>query len=242
MMTIRLPLFANHRNKYVYGVVLAAASYLLYGITNYFQIFPARILPFTSFEKAMPLLPWTVWPYFTYFIIMIFIFFDVKNLENLHRLTYAFFALQIVSNLVFVLYPVAIPRELYPIPDNLDPATAWLLHLIRNVDSVRNCLPSLHVGNCCLAGLVYWKENRRKFIFSGPWILLVSFSTLGTKQHYLWDVIAGLALATTLFCLAFNRRILVFKMSGEKCVTGKSSEMVSSTADLPAGSDGNHQT
>jgi membrane-associated phospholipid phosphatase len=166
----------------------------------------------------------------------------VKDLENLHRLTYAFFALQIVSNLVFVLYPVAIPRELYPIPDNLDPATSWLLHLIRNVDSVRNCLPSLHVGNCCLAGLVYWKENRRKFIFSGPWILLVSFSTLGTKQHYLWDVIAGLALATTLFCLAFNRRLLTFKTPAATGATSPDSEIVCGAADLSSRSDGNHQT
>jgi len=38
---------------------------------------------------------------------------------------------------------------------------------------------------------------------------LVSFSTLGTKQHYLWDVIGGIAIAVVIFTLAFSRYVVI---------------------------------
>lgn len=207
-MPIRLPLFATHRTKYLVGIAVATLTYLLYNLTNHLELFPARYLPLTSFEKALPVLPWTIWPYLSSFFVMAYIFFDVRDLSHLHRLFYAFIALQIICNLIFVFFPVNVPRDLYPVPDHVGPMTRWLFDYTRSVDSLRNTIPSLHVANSFLITLVYLKENRLKFVVAFVWVLLISFSTLGTKQHYLWDVISGLALAAVLFYLAFNSKFL----------------------------------
>jgi membrane-associated phospholipid phosphatase len=208
MMPIRLPRFANHRTKYLYGAAIVAFTYLGYSITNHLSLFPSRSLPLTSFEEALPLLPWTIWPYLTSFPVMVLIFFDVRSLDNLHRLTYAFLALQLICNLVFIFFPVAMPRELFPLPDGMGPVMRGMFEYTRTVDTARNCVPSLHVANSCLISLVYLKENRRKLLLAGSWVALVAFSTLGTKQHYLWDVVSGLGIAVALYLLAFNRKVL----------------------------------
>jgi len=208
MMPIRLPLFANHRTKYLYGAGIVLLTYMFYNITNHLELFPAGDLPLTAFEKALPVLPWTIWPYLSSFFVMAYIFFDVRDLDNLHRLTYAFLTLQIVCNLIFIFFPVNVPRDLFPIPEHVGPLTSWMFDFTRSVDTLRNTIPSLHVANSFLISLVYVKENRPKFVFAFAWVLLISFSTLGTKQHYLWDVISGLALAAVLFYLAFNPRIV----------------------------------
>ncbi len=209
MTPLRLPQFASHRTKYLWGVVVAFVTYLLYNVTNHFHPFEATVLPLTPFEEALPLVPWTIWPYLTSFLVMVYIFFDVRELDHLHRLAYAFLALQLVSNVIFVFWPVSLPRELYPVPDDVDPVTRWLFGYVRAVDTTRNCLPSLHVANCTLISLVYVKEKQPlKLVLACAWLLLVSFSTLGTKQHYLWDVVGGFALAALLFRLAFDPRLL----------------------------------
>ncbi|HSY54712.1 MAG TPA: phosphatase PAP2 family protein [Opitutaceae bacterium] len=209
MTPIRLPLLATHRTKYIWGVFISIFCYGAYTITNHLTLFTPTVLPFTAFEKALPILPWTMWPYLTSFFFMVIVFFDVRNLENLSRLAYAFLTLQVVANLIFIFFPVSIPRDLYPLPADIGPVEKWMFNYIRTVDSTINCLPSLHVADCCLIGLVYLKENRGKFVFAMLWVALVSFSTLGTKQHYLWDVIGGIVIAIVIFALAFSRYLVI---------------------------------
>lgn len=238
-MPIRLPLFADHRTKYLYGLLVAAGTYLLYTITNHLELVPAAALPLTPFERGLPLLPWTIWPYLTSFFFMAYIFFDVRNLENLHRLTYAFLALQLICNLIFIFFPVSLPRDLYPVPVDVGPITRWMLDYVRNVDTTRNCVPSLHVANSALISLVYWREHRRKFVLAALWVALICFSTLGTKQHYLWDVISGVGLAVILYALAFSPRIVtLYPLRGR---AGLRSEVVRGATDLPAGTDGDNE-
>jgi membrane-associated phospholipid phosphatase len=210
MMVIRLPLFIDHHTKYLHIVALALSAWLLYGITNHLPpLVTPRVLPFTPFEQALPLLPWTIWPYLTCFVIMVLIAMDVREMENLQRLVYAFLILQLIANFTFLVYPVSLPRDLFPVPDYVNPATKQLFEWARTVDTEKNCLPSLHVADCCLVSLVYLRENRFKFVLALAWVILVSFSTLGTKQHYLWDIIGGIAAAIIVFALVFNQRVVV---------------------------------
>lgn len=207
-MTMRLPLFITHRSKYLYVLAIALSAWLLYGTTNHLpSLVTPTVLEFTPLEKALPLLPWTIWPYLTCYFVVILIALDVRDMENLQRLTYAFVMLQLITNLVFLVYPVSLPRELFPIPAHVDPVTRWLFEWARMVDTEKNCLPSLHVADCCLVTLVYLRENRFKFLLASTWLVLVSFSTLGTKQHYLWDVLGGVVVAILVYSLAFSPRV-----------------------------------
>ncbi len=238
-MPIRLPLFANHRTKYVYGLIIATGTYLFYTTTNQLELFPAGTLPLTRFEQDLPLLPWTIWPYLPSFFFMACIFFDVRSLENLHRLAYAFLALQLICNLIFIFFPVSVPRDLYPVPEDVGPITRWMFDYVRAVDTTRNTIPSLHVANSMLISLVYLREHRGKFMLAALWVAVIGFSTLGTKQHYLWDVLSGMALAVVLYALAFSPRILkLYPLAGAGI---PASEVIAGAADLPAGAHGDDQ-
>ena len=58
-----------------------------------------------------------------------------------------------------------------------------------------NCFPSLHVAQCFIAALVCHRVHRGVGAVAGAWAGLVALSTLFTKQHYVLDVVGGVALA-----------------------------------------------
>jgi len=208
MISIQIPLFVNRRNRYLYLLVMALSAWLLYAITNRL---PPLVTPtmytFTPIEMALPLLPWSIWPYLTCYFVMFFLALSLRDMGNLQRMLCAFVIVQVLANFVFLVYPVLLPRDLYPIPADAGRVTRWLFNWTRHVDADKNCQPSLHIANCCLVSLVYLRENRRRFLLVGSWLALLSFSTLATKQHYLWDVLGGVAVAVIVYALAFSDRV-----------------------------------
>jgi len=138
---------------------------------------------------------------------MFFLALCLRDMSNLQRMLYAFVIVQVAANFVFLVYPVSLPRGLYPIPADAGPVARWLFNWTRHVDVDKNCQPSLHIANCWLVGLVYLRENRGKSWLVGSWLVLLSFSTLATKQHYLWDVLGGVAVAVSVYALAFSDQI-----------------------------------
>jgi membrane-associated phospholipid phosphatase len=71
----------------------------------------------------------------------------------------------------------------------------WGLKTIYGSDVRYNCLPSLHVAQCFIAATVCHRVHRGVGRAAFVWASLVAVSTLFTKQHYLLDVIGGMALA-----------------------------------------------
>jgi membrane-associated phospholipid phosphatase len=212
MISIRIPLFVNRRNRYLYLLIMALSAWLLYAITNRLPpLVTPTVYAFTPIEKALPLLPWSIWPYLTCYFVMFFLAVSLRDMENLQRMLYAFVIVQVLANFVFLVYPVLLPRDPYPIPADAGRVATWLFNWTRHVDADKNCQPSLHIANCWLVSLVYLRENRRKILPVGSWLVLLSFSTLATKQHYLWDVLGGVALAAIVYALAFSDRV---------CLTG----------------------
>jgi membrane-associated phospholipid phosphatase len=212
MISIRIPLFVNRRNRYLYLLIMALSAWLLYAITNRLPpLVTPTVYTFTPIEKALPLLPWSIWPYLTCYFVMFFLAVSLRDMENLQRMLYAFVIVQVLANFVFLVYPVLLPRDPYPIPPDAGRVATWLFNWTRHVDADKNCQPSLHIANCWLVSLVYLRENRRKILPVGSWLVLLSFSTLATKQHYLWDVLGGVALAVIVYALAFSDRV---------CLTG----------------------
>jgi membrane-associated phospholipid phosphatase len=208
MIRIRIPLFVNRRNRYGYLLMMALSAWLLYSITNHLPpLVTPTVYTFTPIEKALPLLPWSIWPYLTCYFVMFFLAVSLRDMENLQRMLYAFVIVQVLANFAFLVYPVLLPRDLYPIPADADPVARWLLNWTRHVDTDKNCQPSLHIANCWLVSLVYLREKRRNFLPVGSWLVLLSFSTLATKQHYLWDVLGGITVAVIVYALAFSNRV-----------------------------------
>lgn len=104
-------------------------------------------------------------------------------------------ALCLSGLVIFTLFPTTVP---YASSDWFaDPS----LSLLRSLDLAGNACPSLHVATAvfsalCLQRLLH-ELNAPGWVRAGNWIwcVLITYSTLAIKQHVLWDVLAGIALA-----------------------------------------------
>jgi membrane-associated phospholipid phosphatase len=103
--------------------------------------------------------------------------------------------LNIVSAFIFVIFPTTYPRELYPLPADLDLLTYSVFFRLRETDTPANCCPSLHVSSVYLSSLLFLHDRKRMFPFFFTWGTAIAVSTLTTKQHYFIDVITGLIMA-----------------------------------------------
>ena len=103
----------------------------------------------------------------------------------------------LVLTVFHILLPSFYPRQ------PLDPAlslSVWLVQVTRDVDAACNTFPSGHVA---FAWVLYFcvrlseVAKRRKSLSALYllWAALISLSTLMLKQHYIFDVIAGIFLA-----------------------------------------------
>jgi hypothetical protein len=99
------------------------------------------------------------------------------------------------SFLIFLFFPVRAPR-----PESFGPGAAFAL--IGQFDGALNAFPSLHAGFMIYTYALGWRLFGRRLpgavIFGFlTWGCLILYSTLATKQHYAWDLVAGALLG---FC------------------------------------------
>ncbi len=157
----------------------------------------ATVIGFGILDNQIPFLRWTIWFYVSQYLIIPFSFVLVKKTENYTSMFYSMLLATLFSCTIFLLYPTSINR-----PETLDSSlidtVRWLLY---QLDSPTNCFPSLHVALACLSGVFIAREYRWFGIVSWIWSSLIIISTMTLKQHYVIDVIGGIAIATLSYCL-----------------------------------------
>ena len=185
----------------IFLIILCINCYLFinhitmqYVIPHYFQL--------TFVDKKIPFIPATIWIYLS--CVMLFIASGALLSKNENKLIFIYGVLlyTIISYMFFLLFPICYPRGNYPLPNDVNSITNVLFSWLRSVDSPATCFPSSHVGYCYLASFVHLNEHKTKFIVFFSWATLIVISTLTTKQHYLWDVIAATVISYSLFRLA----------------------------------------
>lgn len=197
-MIMRVPIVVDRDNKLIVGVLLYAATAVLYMTSNHWHIFTPHFLPLSSLDASVPFIPQTVWIYVSQYIYFVVIYCSEKNIVTLNRFVYAFASVVLGCVLVFWLWPTAIARQSFPLPHDLDRATRLVLTGLRRADSPTNCFPSFHVASVFLSCFIVSGERRGRFWFFLVWATVISVSTLTVKQHYFVDVLAGVGLAVGL--------------------------------------------
>lgn len=92
-------------------------------------------------------------------------------------------------------YPVAPPRLV-----GLHDSVASLLHVsVGSVTDPLAAMPSLHVGWAVGVGLGVWRKSRALAL---AYPALVTLATLATGNHFVLDVVAGIAVIASGFALA----------------------------------------
>lgn len=197
---IRLPqLIRCHRIPFAYGLIWL--PYIaLYQATNRWPLFPPQQLELTALDRAIPFVPELLFIYVAY---IPYYWWTVARIEDETELNRVFYAthFQLAASLVFfVAFPVRMPRELFYSAELYN----WADGFWRWFDEPNNCFPSLHVSNCLL--LIQRNWHRR---CASPAALLgfaIIASTVLVKQHYVVDVVGGIAvyLASLVFLRTFE--------------------------------------
>lgn len=189
---MRWPELVGERQKLAGGTAVLLATATLYGLNNHLHLREPALLPVTWVDRSVPVVPWTVWVYASYPLQFAATFFTEPSRRRLNRWLWAVLAVNLVSNVVFLLWPTTIQRP--PVPA-ADPWTAGAFARLHAIDTPASCLPSLHVSTAFLASFVFLARDRLRFALFFTWAVAIALSTLTTKQHHAVDVVAGLGLA-----------------------------------------------
>ena len=182
---IRLPLILR-RPKYRLTYAVIWLPYIaFYQLINRFPVFEPHTLPTTALDDLLPFVPALLPLYVAYIPFFWWTGARSEDDETATRFFYATHLQLAVSAIVWVLFPVMMPRE----PFYGAAALSWVDAFWRWFDAPNNCLPSLHAANCLLFIQFNWQRRWRWLhtLLAGGIIA----STVLVKQHYAIDVLAG---------------------------------------------------
>jgi membrane-associated phospholipid phosphatase len=186
----------NRRRDLVLAALGATVMHgIMYMFANHYPAGTVQRLQLSPLDNAVPFVPWTVFIYLSDYFLLFVAFQFCRSRASAERFLITLFSVIFTATVVHWAYPVGFPRELFPLPDGLAPAPKRAMELLRIFDAETSCLPSLHVGAAMLAPLLIQREAPRAYPWLMAWAILISLSTMTTKQHYFLDVVAGAALA-----------------------------------------------
>jgi membrane-associated phospholipid phosphatase len=187
------PVPRDARGLFIAAVATVLLCAPMYVIPQHWHWGEPVMLPLTKLDRAIPFWPASGLLYFGAFVFLLLTFIKLwPERERAVRFLYVNLLAQTLGMLFFLLWPTTYPRELYPLPPSASGWSVALTNWCRSTDAPVNCLPSLHVSTVtiCVAAL----RGSRWFL---PALLIgvpLALSTLTFKQHYVADVITGLAL------------------------------------------------
>ncbi|MCB9597057.1 MAG: phosphatase PAP2 family protein [Sandaracinaceae bacterium] len=180
--------------RLIFWVIGLFVIVFFYGLGKLELVATPTELPLTSLDRAIPFVPWTVWLYGTITWTSFVAWLSVRERADAARLMAAITVASAACALVFIVWPTTFPRGLYPLPEGLGARTLAELAELRDDDSPSNCFPSLHVALAWGIALTWasWIRRRPLAVLPIAWALVVSVTTVTTKQHYVVDVPAGM--------------------------------------------------
>ncbi|HEU5162755.1 MAG TPA: phosphatase PAP2 family protein [Thermoanaerobaculia bacterium] len=159
--------------------------------------------PEIALDRLIPLQPaWSLVYGALYLFLIALPVFVVRQPDHIARTVLAYLTIWTTAYVFFLGYPTVAPRgdEVAGVGFG-----AWGLRLLYGADPPYNCFPSLHVAHSFVSALTCWRLHRELGIASLFAAALVAISTLYTKQHYVADVVAGIALAFLAYAIFLRR-------------------------------------
>jgi membrane-associated phospholipid phosphatase len=170
------------------GYLAAWTPYIaLYQLTNRCPLRTPVELPFTALDRVIPFVPELLPVYVSYLALFLWTGMRSENDREANRLFYCTYFQLLLSAAFFVAYPVRMPRELFYGAESF----GWADTFWRWFDGPHNCFPSLHTSNALLFLELNWSRPRRGLHAAAS--VAVIGSTVFVKQHYVVDVVGGVA-------------------------------------------------
>lgn len=159
------------------------------------ETMPGRALhkPELPLDRMLPVQPmWALIYGVLYLFLIALPVFVVRQPEQIRRTVLAYLMIWLTAYVIFLTWPTVAPRPVAVMGHGF---IAWGLRFLYDADPPYNCFPSLHVAHSFVSAWTCIRVHRGVGIAAMLAASLVGLSTLFTKQHYVLDVVAGVALA-----------------------------------------------
>ena len=185
-------------------IFVLAGGYQLYLLPQKYRI--RKSVDFHTFiDILIPFRPNWVWAYsFLYYPLLFSVILTMQDLRQFSFVIMSFIVMLILQVVIAFLVPVKTPGA-WRSYDPENSRSEKFLFKLQAVDQGGNCFPSMHISAVFLS-LFHILANTSDWL--SPWIglmflvaMLISASTVFTKQHYFVDIPGGIALAGCVFWL-----------------------------------------
>jgi membrane-associated phospholipid phosphatase len=150
-------------------------------------------VPELALDRRIPVVPaWSLVYGALYLFLIVLPWLVVHDREHLRRTVRAYLTIWLTSYAFFFAWPTEAPR---PPEVRGEGFAAWGLQSLYDSDPPYNCFPSLHVAHSFVSAATVFLAHRGVGIAALGSAVLVAVSTLFTKQHWVADVVGGVALA-----------------------------------------------
>ena len=177
----------------IFSILLAVGVYFTSQIYYALNHGPAVINLHTALDSAIPVVPIFVIPYdslqpYIYATLILFLLFRSKYFQS------ACVAMITVWFISYAFYYFLQSEVIRPVLTGTDTFSKMVMNVYAG-DNAFNDFPSLHTSLSAILAIHWVKVNRPLGILLSIWTALIVASTLLVKQHYIADMIFGLALA-----------------------------------------------
>lgn len=155
----------------------------------------------TKLDRKIPYVPLFALMYFSTYVFVLQPFFVLSDARQFYWMLTSFVSISVISSLIHATVPSKIERVEQVTEGGV---SGWMLGLFQKTCKPYGNFPSMHVG-------LSVPVVAANFMAGGPvgggvmlvWAVLIAVSTLFTKQHYILDVLAGLAGRLVISALTF---------------------------------------
>ena len=161
----------------------------------------------SSFDSRIPFCEYFVIPYYLWFVFLagIHIYTLLFDVPAFKKLMYFIIITYTVTTVIYIVYPNK--QELRPTEFARDNIFVDIVKMLYGFDTNTNVCPSLHVIGSFAVLFTTWQCRRFKNVRDQIWIILltvlISISTVFSKQDSFIDVIAGLAVCAVSYPAAY---------------------------------------
>ena len=162
-----------------------------------------------AFDDYIPFCEYFIIPYFLWFAYIAWGigYFYLKNKDEYFKLCAVLFTGMTIFLIVSTIYPNG--HYLRPTTFERDNIFTAIVKWLYATDTSTNLFPSIHVYNSIAVNAAVWhcdnlKKNR--MVRYGSAVLMVSIilATMFLKQHSVFDVVTGIALAVFVYSVVYN--------------------------------------
>jgi membrane-associated phospholipid phosphatase len=160
-----------------------------YAETHHINNAHVKTIHETKLDKLIPKISDTVYIYHTLYILGAFLgMLSIKNFKQASYILFFIMVLNIILFFIYIIYPTKLDEKSRDKNEK-----NRILKEIDSLDTTGNAWPSTHVTlSVFISYLLYPVFKNWSFLF----LVLNCISALTTKQHYIPDVISGLALGS----------------------------------------------